>query len=92
MIGFARTVFGDEFDDDSVVTESRLGLAEWTAGAADRVAALGLTPRRLARADLAGANAAVEELPRAEARDRTFALLGALYDTNGDTLAEKVGR
>ena len=66
-------------------------LAEWTAGAADRVAALGLTPRRLARADLAGANAAVEELPRAEARDRTFALLGALYDTKGSTLAEKVG-
>ena len=42
MIGFARTVFGDDFDADSVVTESRLGLAEWTAGAADRVAALGL--------------------------------------------------
>ena len=91
MIGFARTVFGDDFDGNSVVTESRLGLAEWTAGAAERVAALGLTPRRLARADLAGANAAVEELPRAEARDRTFALLGALYDTKGSTLAEKVG-
>ena len=91
MIGFARTVFGDDFEADSVVTESRLGLAEWTAGAADRVAALGLTPRRLARADLAGANAAVEVLPRAEARDRTFALLGALYDTKGSTLAEKVG-
>ena len=26
MIGFARTVFGDDFDADSVVTESRLGL------------------------------------------------------------------
>ena len=91
MIGFARTVFGDDFDANSVVTESRLGLTEWTAGAADRVAALGLTPRRLARADLAGANAAVAELPRAEARDRTFALLGALYDTKGSALAEKVG-
>ena len=91
MIGFARTVFGDDFDANSVVTESRLGLAEWTAGAADRVAALGLVPRRLTRADLAGANAAVAELPRVEARDRTLELLGALYDTKGSTLAEKVG-
>jgi len=91
MIGFARTVFGDDFDGDSVVTESRLGLAEWMAGAADRVAVLGFTPHRLARADLAGANAAVEELPRGEARDRTFALLGVLYDSKGSTLAEKVG-
>ena len=66
MIGFARTVFGDDFDETSVVTESRLGLAEWTAGADDRVAALGLTPRRLVRADLASANAAVAELPRAD--------------------------
>jgi ATP-dependent helicase YprA (DUF1998 family) len=90
MIGFARTVFGDDFDDDSVVTESRLGLDEWTVGAADRIAALGLLPRRLARVELAGVNAAVEELPGAEARDRTFALLGALYDTKGSTLAEKV--
>ena len=91
MVSFARTVFGDDFDSDSVVAESRLGLAEWTADAADRAAALGLTPRRLARADLAGANSAVEELPRAEARDRTFALLGALYDIKGSALAEKVG-
>ncbi len=91
MVDFARTVFGDDFDADSVVTESRLGIDEWTTDAADRVAALGLAPRRLVRADLAGANSAVEELPRAEARNRTFALLGALYDTKGSALAERVG-
>jgi ATP-dependent helicase YprA (DUF1998 family) len=91
MTGFARTVFGDDFDESSVVTESRLGLAEWTAAAAPWVVALGLTPRRLVRADLASVNAAVAELPRAEARGRTFALLGALYDTGGDTLAGKIG-
>jgi ATP-dependent helicase YprA (DUF1998 family) len=91
MIGFARTVFGDDFDETSVVTESRLSLAEWTAGATPWVAALGLTPRRLDRADLAGANSSVAELSRAEARDRTFAVLGALYDTDGDTLAGKIG-
>jgi ATP-dependent helicase YprA (DUF1998 family) len=90
MIGFARTVFGDDFDTDSVVTESRLDLNEWAAGAAARVAALGLTPHRPERADLAAANGAVEALSRAEARDRTFALLGALYDTGGSVLSQKV--
>jgi ATP-dependent helicase YprA (DUF1998 family) len=91
MIGFARTVFGDDFDETSVVTESRLDLAEWAAGATPWVAALGLTPRRLARADLAGVNSSVAELPRGKASDRTFAVLGALYDTDGDTLAGKIG-
>ena len=91
MIGFASTVFGDDFDETSVVTESRLDLAEWTAGAGDRIAALGLTPRRPVRDDLASANAAVAELPRTDAPGRTFALLGALYDTAPDTLAAKIG-
>jgi ATP-dependent helicase YprA (DUF1998 family) len=91
MIGFARTVFGDDFDETSVVTESRLDLAEWTVGAAPWVAALRLTPRRLARADLAGANSSVAELSRTEAGDRAFAVLGALYDTDGDALAGKIG-
>ena len=91
MIGFARTVFGDDFDETSVVTESRLDLAEWTAGADDRIDALGLTPRRPVRDDLASANAAVAELPRTDAPGRTFALLGALYDTAPDTLAATIG-
>ena len=34
MLEFARTVFGDEFDDSSVVTESRLSVDEWADGAA----------------------------------------------------------
>jgi len=91
MIGFASTVFGDDFDESSVVTESRLDLAEWTAGADDRIAALGLTPRRPVRDDLASANATVAELPRTDAPSRTFALLGVLYDTAPDTLAAKIG-
>ena len=90
MIDFARTVFGDDFDADSVVTESRLDLDEWAAGAADRVAALGLTPRRLARADLAGANA-VDGGPAAGRRRATgrSRVLGALYDTGGGALAAR---
>ena len=54
---------------------------EWTAGAADRVAALGLTPRRPSRADLAGRERRRRGAAAGPARDRTFALLGALYDT-----------
>ena len=91
MIDFASTVFGDDFDETSVVTESRLDLAEWTAGADDRIDALGLTPRRPVRDDLASANAAVAELPRTDAPGRTFALLGALYDTAPDTLTSTIG-
>jgi ATP-dependent helicase YprA (DUF1998 family) len=91
MIGFARTVFGDDFDQSSVVTESRLSLDEWTAGAVDRVAALGLTPRRPVRADLASANGVVGGLPRTDVSGRTFALLGMLYDVAPDALAAQIG-
>ena len=91
MIGFAGTVFGDDFDANSVVTESRLDLIEWTAGAADRVAALGLTPRRPSRADLPSVNVLVAALPREPARERTFAVLGALYDLAGAALADTAG-
>ncbi|WP_068403108.1 DEAD/DEAH box helicase [Kribbia dieselivorans] len=33
MLAFARTVFGEEFGDDAVITESRLSAEEWIAGA-----------------------------------------------------------
>ena len=91
MIGFARTVFGDDFDASSVVTESRRGLDEWASGAAEMVAVLGLTPHPLARADLAGTNAAVGELSRDDVPGRTIALLAALYDIPSDALAAQVG-
>lgn len=80
MTGFARTVFGDDFDEHSVVTESRLSLGEWTAGADGNIAALGLTPHRPSRADLPAINAAVAALPREDVHARTLAVLGALYD------------
>lgn len=34
MLEFARTVFGEEFDESAVVTESRLSVEEWAEGAA----------------------------------------------------------
>ena len=92
MIDFARTVFGDEFGSASVVTESRLGLAEWTAGAAEQVTALGLSPRRLSRPDLPAANDAMEALePHASARARSLAVLGFLYDIDVTDLEPLVG-
>ena len=32
MIEFARTVFGDDFDESSVVTETRMTFDEWAGG------------------------------------------------------------
>lgn len=62
MLGFARTVFGEQFGDDSVVTESRLRLDEWVGDAVDRVTALGLIPVDVAQLDVPSANAAVDLL------------------------------
>ena len=39
MLDFAHTVFGEEFGDDAVVTESRLSLDEWIAPSTEVVAA-----------------------------------------------------
>ncbi|HEY3736088.1 MAG TPA: DEAD/DEAH box helicase [Jatrophihabitans sp.] len=62
MLDFAETVFGEVFPSDSVVTESRLTLAEWSGDAATEVAALGVTPVDANRIDLAAANSAVDSL------------------------------
>nr|WP_296777423.1 DEAD/DEAH box helicase [Rhodococcus sp. (in: high G+C Gram-positive bacteria)] len=43
MLEFARTVFGDEFDDSSVVTESRETLTEWAAGAEAKLVDFGIS-------------------------------------------------
>lgn len=44
MLEFARTVFGDDFGDDAVITESRETLTEWAAGAETRLADLEIIP------------------------------------------------
>ncbi|PTU57877.1 heavy metal resistance protein CzcA [Sphaerisporangium cinnabarinum] len=44
MLDFARTVFGEEFTAESVVTESRLSLDEWVGDAPATVEARGLRP------------------------------------------------
>lgn len=44
MLDFARTVFGEDFPPESVVTESRLSLDEWVGDAKTRTEARGLRP------------------------------------------------
>ena len=44
MLDFAETVFGDHFDPQAVVTESRLTFKEWADSAHARVTAAGWTP------------------------------------------------
>ena len=45
MVDFANTVFGDDFDDDSIITETRLTLDDWSAGAHENLASRGLQHR-----------------------------------------------
>src|SRR5699024_12123894 len=44
MRAFARTVFGEEFGPDAVVTESRLAIDEWAADGIERVSARSWAP------------------------------------------------
>ena len=46
MLDFARTVFGDDFTDDSVITESRLTIDDWVGDAPARVRGDRLAGRR----------------------------------------------
>ncbi|MHA6630904.1 DEAD/DEAH box helicase [Pseudonocardia sichuanensis] len=70
MLDFAYTVFGEPFGSDAVITESRLGLDEWVAGAS----IAGYEPVKISDIDVVGANGAIEELgadPDPEALTRT---------------------
>ncbi|OZM79674.1 DEAD/DEAH box helicase [Pseudonocardia sp. MH-G8] len=83
MLDFAHTVFGEPFDDGAIITESRLSLDEWTAGAATAVADHGAV--EIGVIDVVAANAAVEQLgtdPDPETLTRT--VLTHLYDTVPD--------
>ncbi|MGW7477073.1 DEAD/DEAH box helicase [Nonomuraea muscovyensis] len=88
MLEFARTVFGERFDDDAVVTESRLSLDEWIADAPATIADGGFTPIGQADLDVASANAAVEKLgPDPSGADLARTILGFLYKDDRGRLA-----
>ncbi|PXY20009.1 DEAD/DEAH box helicase [Prauserella flavalba] len=84
MLDFAATVFGEEFDADAVVTETRLSLDEWSAGANP-----GHPPVPLADLDVRGIVNKVVELghdPTGERLART--MLGALYGLDERAFAD----
>ncbi|MEV4494547.1 DEAD/DEAH box helicase [Micromonospora arborensis] len=87
MRGFAATVFGERFDSTSVVTETRLNLAEWTDGAAQAVAAAGLAPVVVGELRAAGLRPLPEVSPDASGEEAAYAVLGLLYGVTADKLA-----
>lgn len=91
MVDFARTVFGEEFSPDAVVTESRLSLEEWAGDAAERLSAAGLTPRPV---DEITPSAVVEEVEQLgddpSAEDLATVLVRHLFTGPDDALAALV--
>ena len=81
MVDFANTVFGDEFDDDSIITETRLSLAEWSDGAQARLTARDLEPRPVDGALLVELTDAVDALgeQHRDAETITATVLSTLY-------------
>ncbi|MFF0372304.1 DEAD/DEAH box helicase [Micromonospora sp. NPDC005087] len=85
MLDFARTVFGERFDADAVVTETRLGLDEWTVEAAETVAASGFTPVEVDAFDVTAAVETVAALGHDQTGEQVgHTVLGLLYGVNAD--------
>ncbi|MEW2591124.1 DEAD/DEAH box helicase [Micromonospora aurantiaca] len=89
MLDFARTVFGERFDADAVVTETRLSLDEWAGDADETVAAAGFAPADIGGLDVAAAVEAVTTLghnPTGE--EVTPTVLGLLYGVEPHRFAD----
>lgn len=82
MLTFARTVFGEEFPADAVVTESRLTIDEWVGNAPTGDAVVGWRAASVDGPrinDLAAATAG-----KSDPRTLTLAALRSLYDGGND--------
>lgn len=89
MLDFARTVFGEPFDAEAIVTETRRSLAEWTAGAAELVAAHGYQPIETEALDLSAAIAAIERLGHEPTGAQVaYTILGQLYGVAPERIGE----
>lgn len=84
MLEFARTVFGEEFPPESVVTEARLSLDEWRAGAEASATARGLRPVEVDDAVARGLLAALDETDPADPDVTTRTVLAHLFRTTTD--------
>ncbi|WIY83987.1 DEAD/DEAH box helicase [Propionimicrobium sp. PCR01-08-3] len=79
MVDFATTIFGEPFDRDCVVTESRRDIAEWTGDATKRVEDRGLRPVIVTTSGAAG----IHQLAQAgglDAQALCHRVLVAMYD------------
>ncbi|TFB76849.1 DEAD/DEAH box helicase [Cryobacterium glaciale] len=80
MLRFAQTVFGDEFDESSVVTETRLGLEDWSAEAGPTLFSYGIEVLDVDERVLADLSSAVTDLgPAAESSAICRTVLQHLY-------------
>lgn len=91
MVEFAKTVFGDVFDDDSIITETRLSFDEWSAGAQETLTRHDLRHREVDPRLLADVLDAVEALgdERRDSETITKTVLTALYSTTEDPFASE---
>ncbi|MDR1213082.1 MAG: DEAD/DEAH box helicase [Propionibacteriaceae bacterium] len=80
MLEFATTVFGEEFTVDSIITESRLSLAEWVGDAEARLPETGrqvVSPSAVRVSDVAEAINRIGDNP--DVRELTRLVLGSLF-------------
>jgi ATP-dependent helicase YprA (DUF1998 family) len=84
MLEFADTVFGEKFDPDAVITESRLIVNEWAGDARTRIAAAGWGTAELDETRIAEIAEAVARQPGPSTR--ALALLRGIYDGGDDTV------
>ena len=82
MLDFARTVFGDDFTDDAIITESRLDIGDWVGDAPARVEAAGWHSAELDAQQIADLAVAADS--SADPIALTLAVLDALYDGGDD--------
>jgi ATP-dependent helicase YprA (DUF1998 family) len=83
MLDFACTVFGDDFTDDSVITESRLSIDEWVGDAPARIEVTGWRAADLDAQRIADLATAVDDPVAPDAL--TLAVLRAIYEGGDDT-------
>ncbi|MEU8411361.1 DEAD/DEAH box helicase [Amycolatopsis japonica] len=84
MLDFAATVFSEEFDADAVVTETRLGIDEWSGGAEP-----GLQPVPLANLDVLGIVKKVKDLGHDPTGEHlAHIVLSSLYGVDATAFAD----
>jgi ATP-dependent helicase YprA (DUF1998 family) len=92
MMEFARTVFGEDFSADGVITETRVYPVDWIGDAPARVMALGHTPADLDDDAVARVTSAVIDLgPLADGRRIAEAVLENLYAARGNEAGASSG-